>query len=147
MQRLLVSLLALALVGCSSPEGRAATGDAKAQSLEAPQVIAIQGVSSPRNCVSRNETQLPYMSGELRGGYRRAMLTPEADKAGVRVFTSGTSVNEYGSVTLLYTNREESCILWSESLTLQEYSVRFGMSPLGLSPFYEPETATAGDDN
>jgi hypothetical protein len=71
--------------------------------------------------------------------FQRRLLTPSAIAAGIQIKTSSYSVAEYGSVVLYYTNQDATCLLWSEGITLQEYSERLGLSPLGISPFYKPD--------
>lgn len=139
------AILALLLVsGCADPESPEQKAQRRAQEAAviatkpvAPQVVNLPGIG-PRTCVGRRPAGLPGWGKELEGEYRKAMLSPAAQEAGVRVYTSGTNVTEYGSIVVQYGTKEETCILWTESLTLQEYAIRLGMNPVGVSPFYEP---------
>jgi hypothetical protein len=124
-----------------TPEARDARRSQEAQEIAAtpvgPVMINLPGIG-PRACVQRSETNLPGQNKEIKGDYRRRLLTPEADAAGVRVYVSTTDVTVFGNVVIHYANKEETCILWTESLTLQEYAIRYGMNPVGVSPYYEP---------
>jgi hypothetical protein len=80
-----------------------------------------------------------YVSSEVTGDLRARLLTPEALAAGVRVFRKDSDVTNFGQQTLQYTNAQANCVLWMEGLTLQEYAQRLGLSPIGVSPFYQPD--------
>lgn len=84
---------------------------------------------------------------ELQTPYREKMLTPAALAQGIKVFRNGWSENQYGTITLTYWDATGQCLLWGETLTFQEYSVRLGMSPVGISPFYEADTSAPAGGN
>jgi hypothetical protein len=76
---------------------------------------------------------------ELTGDQRDRFLLPFAQKAGIRVTTSGSTVTDYGSVNIYYYAPDMKCLVWFESLTIQEYGVKLGLDPIGVSPFYQPD--------
>ena len=92
-------------------------------------------------CISASDANISTTMVSVPADFQRRLLTPEARAAGIQIKTSSYSVAEYGSVVLYYTNQDASCLLWSEGITLQEYAERLGLSPLGISPFYKPDTA------
>lgn len=125
---------ALLLAACGS-------GEPDPTSVELP-VLA----KSPDTTQNMQGTVVPCLNGgevnissvyELVSPHREKMLTPAAQAQGIKVFSGGWSDNQYGTVSLTYWDATGRCFLWAETLTLQEYSVRLGMSPVGISPFYE----------
>jgi hypothetical protein len=90
-------------------------------------------------CLPKSDIQIMTGSYELTGDLRRRFLTPAADSAGIRVFIGSSTVSDYGSQTINYTNSSDSCIVFSEGISAQEFSQRLGLNPLGISPFYEPD--------
>lgn len=138
MRKLSLSVIAsgLLLSACGGPAEPAAQQRVDVQALSIGDKAA--------RCIPGSEIGA-YAGEELKGELRSRFLTPEADRAGVRVFREGTSVTTYGSQTLYYTNAAANCILWMEGIGLQEYSQRLGLNPLGISPHYvvdKPKTET-----
>lgn len=112
------------------------------QSSDNPVAHSVQIGGKPYRCLVAGDMNLNQPSTELKGAVRAKLLTPAALKAGVRVFITGTDVNTYGQLVLNYTNAKNTCTLWSEGLTVQEYSQKLGLNPVGISPFYEATPAT-----
>lgn len=94
-------------------------------------------------CIPQSDMGIYHGTTELTGDLRGKMLAPEALKAGVRVFIENNSVTTYGSQTVYYMNAKADCILWAEGISLQEYSQRLGLNPIGVSPYYQPDTPKA----
>jgi len=122
---LMVGLLA----GCGSSSPRQTSSTVKA--------VNVNGKAT--RCISATEMGLYLPGNELPVNFRKKLLTPEAFAAGVRIYREDNSVTTYGAQTLYYTNAAADCLLWTESLQLQEFSQRLGLSPLGLSPYYEAD--------
>lgn len=143
MRRALILTAALLLAGCSnSPEEREARAEEVASRDSTPKVVNLDGIGQ-RICIDRYQANIS-LGSEVGGDYRRRFLTPQADKAGVRVFIGSSTVSDYGSTVIHYSNKANTCLLWSESLTLQELAVRLGMSPEGISPYYEVTGGNSG---
>ena len=104
----------------------------------------VAGTSVP--CLNGGEINISAYS-ELRSPHREKMLTPQAQAQGIKVFSNGWAENQYGTVMLTYWDNTGRCFLWAETLTVQEYSVRLGMSPVGISPFYEAAPAAPAGGN
>lgn len=102
-------------------------------------VMAIDVGGKPVRCVARSETNFSSYGRQLTGEFRNRMLTPEAQASDIRVWVSGVDVTQYGNVVVAYTDSKNTCVVWSESLTLQEYAVRLGLNPVGISPHYQAE--------
>jgi hypothetical protein len=101
-------------------------------------VTALNIGGKPTRCLRSEDLNLGLGgTTDLVGDIRDRLLTPEAKAAGVRVYISGADVNNYGQVVLHYSNRENTCVLFSEGISLQELGQRVGLSPLGISPFYD----------
>jgi hypothetical protein len=96
-------------------------------------------------CLPASKMSLYTPSNELVGDIRTRFLTPEASLARIRVFVSGTDVSGYGSTSVFYTNETADCVLWAETITIQELAQRAGLSPLGISPFYLPDNPKASE--
>lgn len=128
--------LCASLTACGSPVENAV----QARNASS-QVKAVDLAGKAGRCVPASKLGMYSPSNELVGDLRTRFLTPEASLARVRVFTADSSVSNYGSTTVVYTNETADCVLWAEGLTLQEFVQRAGMTPLGISPFYQPEVA------
>ena len=126
---IVLALTAGLLVGCADPTNPNTPVNVQA--------LDIQGRAA--RCLPYDEVGVYFGSYELKGDLRNRFLTPEARNAGVRVYREANNVTTYGSQTIYYTNADGNCVLWMEGLTLQEYSQRLGLNPVGLSPFYEVE--------
>jgi hypothetical protein len=112
---------------------------AQSPSQSQTQKVDVQAISigdKAFRCIPASDLGMYPGSDELVGDLRSRLLTPEADRAGVRVYREGTSVTTFGSQTLYYTNAAATCILWSEGIGLQEYGQRLGLNPVGISPHY-----------
>lgn len=127
--------LCASLAACGSPVENAA----QARNASS-QVKAVDLAGKAGRCVPASKLGMYSPTNELVGDLRTRFLTPEASLARVRVFTADSSVSNYGSTTVVYTNETADCVLWAEGLTLQEFVQRAGMTPLGISPFYQPDT-------
>jgi hypothetical protein len=130
MRGLVIASLVSALLvsGCTNgPPTRAA------------EVKAISIGDKAYRCLKRNDIGASSGSIELTGDLRARMLTPQATIAGVRVFIESTSVTTYGSQTVYFVNSTNDCLLWAEGITMQEFSQRLGLNPVGLSPAYQSE--------
>lgn len=127
-------VLAAGLTACeSAPSPNAQTA-----------VQAVQIGNVVHRCLKTDDTKLSTGSTtDVSGDIRRKLLTPQALAAGVRVFISGSDVNNYGSVVIHYATANNSCILWSETIPVQEYSQRLDLNPLGISPYFEPTPKVA----
>lgn len=132
----LAGALALAACGPSTPDPESVTLPSPAAVPETTQNA--QGTTVP--CVNGGDINISSQI-ELKSPYREKMLTPGAQAQGIKVFTGYWSDNQYGSIVLTYWDNTGRCFLWAETLTLQEYSVRLGMSPVGISPHYEAAPA------
>ena len=131
---------ALALAACGSSE-------------PAPASVTIPAAATTQNaagatvaCVNGGYVGISSY-GELVSPYREKLLTPAAQAQGIKVFRNAWTENQYGSITLTYWDGTGQCFLWGETLTIQEYSVRLGMSPVGISPFYEADTSAPAGGN
>lgn len=103
-------------------------------------VKAIQVGEKAFRCLPENDIGVTTTGYELTGDLRAKFLTPEARLSSVRVWVSGIDVTNYGSTKITYTDHADSCVIWTEGLTLQEYSERLELNPVGLSPFYSADT-------
>jgi hypothetical protein len=133
-------ILCAGIAACAPPaetaaEARNASGGTKVTTLADKESL----------CIPASKMGLSAPSKELVGEIRTRFLTPEASLARVRVFVSGTEITSYGSTTVYYTNETSDCILWAESLTIQELVQRAGLNPLGISPFYLPDTTKVSE--
>ena len=115
----------------------ACNGDVNHQSEGVVTALDVGG--KPVRCVSRGHTNIPSYGTQLTGSLRQKFLTKEAQEADIRVWVTDHGHNAYGSVTITYTDSYDKCAVWSEVLTLQEYSVRLGLNPIGISPHYQVE--------
>lgn len=120
--------LAATLAGCDTAPSQTAQTNVQA--------VTIAG--KVHRCLKTEDTRLSTGgTGDVSGDIRRKLLTPEALAAGVRVYVSGSDVNNFGSVVIHYATPNNSCLLWSETIPLQEYSQRLDLNPVGVSPFFE----------
>ncbi len=87
-------------------------------------------------CIPYSEMHISD-TNEITGEMRLKLLTPEAAKAGIRIMVSSSDISNSGTTVLTYADPLDHCVVWSESLTLQEYSARLGLNPNGISPFYQ----------
>lgn len=92
-------------------------------------------ISSKPTCVPYNWVNMNYEIDEPE--FKIKLLTIEAINSGIRVFRSEGADSKYGSVTLVYYDSKRKCILWMESMSLQDFAYRVGLNPVGISPFYE----------
>jgi hypothetical protein len=90
-------------------------------------------------CLPTNEIGVNRGTYELTGDLRARFLTPTAAQSGVRVFVESSNVTTYGSQTIYYMNSKDDCVIWMEGITLQEFSQRLGLNPLGISPAYKED--------
>lgn len=104
-------------------------------------VQAISLANGVGRCIPDSDMGVYAGSEEVTGELRSRLLTPDAKTAGVRIFRKGQDVTNFGQQTLFYTNPKADCVLWMESIALQEYGQRLGLNPLSVSPFYEPDKA------
>lgn len=137
MRGLTLSVLAasLMLAGCG--------GSPQESVSRQVDVKAIDVMGKPARCLKGSDIGVYGSGNELTGELRGRFLTADALRAGVRVWTETSSVTTYGSQTIYYTNANDNCFLWAESMSLQEYMQKLGLNPLGISPFYEPEAPKA----
>lgn len=124
------SIIGLALV--ASLAACAQTGS------DNPTAMSVNIDGKPYRCLQAGDMNISQPGTELKGDVRARMLTPGALRAGVRVKTSGTDINQYGQLVANYVDKNDTCTLWTESFTLQEYAQKQGLNPVGISPFYEP---------
>lgn len=138
---LTVAAVSVALVACGEP---ATPEQQRASRIEAAQTAAkatadIRAVDiggRPFRCIPGSEISVNDGFRDLRGDVRRRFLTPEADAAGVRVLVSSTEVTGYGSTVVRYLNQEGTCLLWAETLSIQEYAEKMGLTPIGVANGY-----------
>lgn len=134
--RILAGLaLCVSLAACGSSVERAA----ESRNLDSG-AKAVDLAGNESRCIPASKMGMYAPSNELVGDLRTRFLTPQASLARVRVFVSGTDVTAYGSTTVVYTNEMADCILWAEGISLQEFVQRAGLNPLGISPYYLPDT-------
>lgn len=126
--------LCAGLAACGSPVENAATARNASSNGKS---VDLAGKSA--TCLPASKLGMYSPTNELVGEIRTRFLTPQASLARVRVFTADSSVSNYGSTTVVYTNETADCVLWAEGLSLQEFVQRAGMTPLGISPFYQPD--------
>jgi hypothetical protein len=119
----------------------AALGACGQQGSDNPTVHSVQIGNQPYACFKAGDMNIGQPTTEVKGALRAKLLTPQAVMAGVRVFVTGTDINQYGQLVLNYTDAGNTCTLWSEGLTVQEYSQKLGLNPVGVSPFYEATPA------
>lgn len=143
MKRLVIlaTLSALALSGCTknqTPEERENAINSQVERARTAKVDvkAVDIGGEPVRCLPSSDIGQRAPSYELKGELRTRMLTPDAEAAGVRVYVAGSDVSSYGSTVVLYSNDESDCMLWSETLSLQEYNDRLGLSPLKVANGY-----------
>lgn len=98
---------------------------------------SVQIGNKPYRCLLAGDMNIAQPMSEVKGALRDSLLTQDALNAGVRVMISATDINQYGSLVINYVDRENTCTLWTEGLTLQEYAQKLGLNPVGISPFYE----------
>lgn len=134
---------ALILAGLALSSLAACT--ASPEELKKPITVqAMEIGGKPYRCLKTDDLNTSVgNTQDLKGDIRDRLLTDQARNAGVRVFISSTSVNEYGQIVLYYANSTNTCLFFSEGLTLQEYNQRIGLTPVGISPFYEVDRAPA----
>lgn len=143
MRKLVLLAGALAtLAACSqSPEEKAAAAQ-KARDAHI-RIEAMQIGGKPVRCLPMSSLNLSMSTPnagsakELTGDVRARFLSLEANQAKVRVFTSDTYISGFGSVVVYYVNEQADCLLWAEGLTMQEYSEKAGLNPLGIAQGYE----------
>lgn len=140
---LAVAMAAVSLSACSSGNPTTTTNEAgqEVQTDVGRGYVDIKGFGRKLCIYDHDIHTVGYTSRELKGELAARLLTPEARKAGIRVTTAGTEVSGYGSQIIYYYAPDGNCLLWTESLTLQEFSVRVGLDPMGISPFYEPDVS------
>ena len=126
--------LCAGLAACGSPAENAATAR-NASVKEA--AVDVSGKAA--KCIPASELGLNPGSHELKGSLRARLLTPQAQLANIRIFREDPQVTTYGQQTLYYTNEAANCVLWVEGISVQEFAQRTGMSPLGISPYYQPD--------
>lgn len=107
------------------------------QASENPVAHAVSIGGKAYRCLAAGDMNIGQPGTELKGEVRRKLLTQAALDAGVRVKITETDINKYGQLVLNYVDRENTCTLWSEGLTVQEYAQKLGLNPVGISPFYE----------
>ncbi len=133
----LLAAASFALASCGSG-GVEGAKEARATKVKVTGVV-IGGKTVP--CIQARSLNLyNNTSNELSGSLREQFLTPEAAKANVRVFSAGSDVTGFGSNVIHYMDEAATCLLWSETLGLQEYAEKAGLSPLGVVKGYEPAT-------
>jgi hypothetical protein len=131
------AVIALPLAASLAINSRAETIPLEIGSKPAPvdyRVLYPQGEA----CVSHNDVNL-NLNGRLTGPAVRRFLTPEALAAGVEIYITGSDENKFGNVSILYWQPKGQCVLWYETISVAEYSVRLGLTPYGVSPFYKKE--------
>lgn len=135
MRNILLAGLALAsLAACA----KSPTPDA------AVTVKAMEIGGKAYRCLKSNEMNVSLSNTvDLHGDMRARLLSLSAIQSGVRVYVSSTTVNEYGQVVLYYSDAQNTCLFWSESIPFQEYNQRLGLNPVGISPFFEVTPAPA----
>lgn len=131
------TLMGLALCAGLSACGPAPTADSAKQAVVNVRALDLNGKAI--RCLGKHDINITTTSTELKGDLRRRFLTPDADAAGIRVYVGSSSVTDYGSQTIVYVNGDDSCVVFAEGISVQEYGQRLGLSPLGVSPFYEPD--------
>lgn len=136
---LIVAAGALVLAACGKREPDPIT-------VVIPAVGGDDAVHASVSCINGGDIGVTSYS-ELSTPHREKLLTEGALKQGVKVYRNGWAENQYGNVTLTYWDNTGRCFLWAETLTIQEYSVRLGMSPVGISPFYEADTSAPAGGN
>lgn len=87
-------------------------------------------------CIKYGDVNL-NLNGRMTGPALRKFLTPEAIASGVQLYITGSDENKFGNVSILYWQPKGECVLWYETISVQEYSVRLGLNPYGISPFYK----------
>ncbi len=94
-------------------------------------------------CISPTSANLYEPSNEVSNDIRERLLTPQAKAAGVVVNTTRGTDNNYGNITLYYASGNNgNCVIWVETISLQEYAQRIGLTPQNVSPFYEEQPAS-----
>lgn len=129
--------ISMALTGCAETPG----GTEQAQQARNTEVKVLGMVigGKPVTCIEARSLNLSmYLTKEIKGTLRSNFLKPEAAKANVRVFSADHDVTNFGSNVIYYTNEKADCLLWTETLGLQEYVEKAGLSPLGIVNGYEP---------
>lgn len=131
----IASLAALAACGPSSTveQSRNASIDVKA--------IDVAGKAA--RCLPWKSLSLSQQTVfELKGELRTRFLNPKAEQAGARAFVSPNTVSDYGSIIVYYTNSDGSCLLFAETLGMQEYTIKAGLDPMVVTTGYERQPAT-----
>ena len=107
-------------------------------------IQAVQIGNKPFRCVPMDRAGMRSGRNEIKGDLRNRLLTQDAIAAGVRVHVPSSDVSTYGSTTLVYTDKTKSCMLWAESLGVQEWTERLGLTPIGISTGYvaQPPAST-----
>lgn len=129
------------IVACIALLGLAACGNA-AQNVEEARTasVNIQTVDidgNPVKCIPWEPlNMLSHNSNELKGDLRTRFLTPGAEKAGLRVFTSSSEVSGYGSTVVYYTSPDTTCLFFAETLGMQEYTGKAGLNPVAVTTGY-----------
>jgi hypothetical protein len=143
----LIAAVSVVLAGCScsaSPEQKAA--EAKAARSAQIRMATMQVGGQPVRCLPMDSLNVNLntsnnMAVELQGEVRKRFLTQAADQAGVRVFAADKDISAYGSTVLYYLNEQQDCLLWTESMSIQEFAEKAGLNPLGIAQGYEPAKA------
>jgi hypothetical protein len=137
MNRNILAGLALmtSLAACGGPS----TETAATSRNQHVKVSAVNLAGRAYNCVPKGDVNIYSSNQELKGELRAKFLTPAARLARIRVWVASSDITNYGSTKITYTDEADTCVVWSEGLTLQEYSQRLGLNPVGMSPFYEVE--------
>lgn len=128
-----------ALAGCAG-----AASNVEESRNKTINVVAVSLGTQSARCLPWASLQLTSQtSWELQGELRLRFLTPQAEAAGVRVFIPGADVTNYGTVSLYYTNSDGTCLLFAETLGLQEYTIKAGMDPTLVTTGYERQPVPA----
>lgn len=133
---ILAALVAASLLaGCDEPP-KAAEGKTEID-YSAKGYVTIPGLGQKR-CLNDQAIRVAAYSGnELTGGSRLKFLTQGAANAGVRVKVLGYDDSKFGSQTLYFYAPDGNCLIWAETLTIQDYVSKLGLDPVGISPYYE----------
>ena len=108
-----------------------------AESAEPPPVLNFKPA-----CLSHEQIYFTANTKVL-SPVKEILLTREAIKDGVEVYSHSSDTNSFGSIVLLYWQPKPGCVLFMEVISAQEYATRLGMSPIGISPFYKADDSTS----
>ena len=156
MKKLTLSVLPMFLLAaCDGP------GTLEESRTASVAVSAINVNGSPARCLKWSDLSLSKKSSnELKGELRTRFLTPEADAAGVRAFVAASDVSNYGSTIVYYTDASTDCLMFAETLGMQEYTIKAGLDPMVVTSGYtrtpaptaspapapSPEATATGDE-